>query len=780
MLLVAPLLAFGSLPPPGEVAWGPWYELRPFEHPPGAPSVAGELDLERELGLMRPGGPGPSLTRDFFGKKRIGIEWRESEARATAEDPLGDQVALDLARGLAPEMRENAVAYLYRTIDAPADQTSWVLLGSDDGMRLWLNGELLLDVPVARPLREGEERLLLPLRAGRNHLLVKVGNLGSAWGFQLIHDPERMIALRYEAEVAINRAIDRGVEYLLSTQYPDGSWNYMTHEYRNGQTALAVYTLLKSGLAPGSDPVQRGIRYLRSRLPRHTYSAACELMAFGATKDPGLHPDMAAIVELLVDWQMGGFSYPQGAVDLSNTQYAALGLRAAALAGLSVRSKVWSDLAEHVLSFQHADGGFGYQRESPPTGSMTAGGLTVLGACHEALAENDAMAGRVKRIEAALEAGVEWLRRRWSVRTNPQGDDRWVPYYLYGLERVGALLGTARIGPHDWYWDGAQVLLPLQGGSGEWSTAWGEAEPNTCFALLFLERATAAVSGVAQRTRARSYGADDPAAPVSLRAAGDTPLTVWISSFGEETLRAWAWPAERGGGLRVVRVEYLVGGEVVETVPGNPSRPPGLERWAAQLRFPAAGSYTLGARVVLTTAPPETREVVLETAPITVEIRDLVDEETIAYATDSTKNLLTDAAFTTGASSAADGHPPALAADDRLSTCWLSADQEGAAIWVLEMKRAVRADTVLVTQARPVARDPAHAARFTRIEVVVNRRAKSSIVVEATPDIARKTEIPLGRPEIIRHLEIRILELVPGEKLAHAAGFAEVELQLRR
>ena len=49
-----------------------------------------------------------------------------------------------------------------------------------------------------------------------------------------------------------------------------------------------------------------------------------------------LAPWMKELTETLLSTQRDGFSYPWGAVDLSNTQYGVLGLRAAALHDVKV------------------------------------------------------------------------------------------------------------------------------------------------------------------------------------------------------------------------------------------------------------------------------------------------------------------------------------------------------------------------------------------------------------------------------------------------------------
>ena len=90
-----------------------------------------------------------------------------------------------------------------------------------------------------------------------------------------------------------------------------------------------------------------------------------------------------------------------------------------------------------------------------------------------------------------MERGLFWLGKHFSVRTNP-GDRSYLLYYLYGLERVGRLTGRRLIGGHDWYREGAEVLLDEQDEiSGGWRGV-GNAESNplvaTSFALLFLSK----------------------------------------------------------------------------------------------------------------------------------------------------------------------------------------------------------------------------------------------------------------------------------------------------
>ena len=74
---------------------------------------------------------------------------------------------------------------------------------------------------------------------------------------------------------------------------------------------------------------------------------------------------------------------------------------------------------------------------------------------------------------------------RESKRSGGGGDHY---YYLYGLERAGMLYGTEKFGNHNWYNEGANFLLSKQGADGKWGN-----RKNTCFAILFLRKATRAL-----------------------------------------------------------------------------------------------------------------------------------------------------------------------------------------------------------------------------------------------------------------------------------------------
>ncbi|MEZ6101787.1 MAG: serine hydrolase [Pirellulaceae bacterium] len=78
---------------------------------------------------------------------------------------------------------EYAIAYAFATIQSPSEQTRLLSVGSDDGVRVWLNGELVHDNPTARALNKDDDVVAITLKEGDNRLLLKIANGIREWGF---------------------------------------------------------------------------------------------------------------------------------------------------------------------------------------------------------------------------------------------------------------------------------------------------------------------------------------------------------------------------------------------------------------------------------------------------------------------------------------------------------------------------------------------------------------------------------------------------------------------
>ncbi len=325
---------------------------------------------------------------------------------------------------------------------------------------------------------------------------------------------------------------------------------YMGH--RIGETALALHTLRSCGVPADDGAVTAGFAYMREAYRAQkkvdglqTYDIAFVVIALdtqknraeapGAKKAPprkGPPPvDDGPWLKEMTAWlvaaqgKTGGFGYTSPGYydnDLSNTQIALLALQSARRSGAEVPQEVFRRAMVHLLDAQESSGpscvrrdetwkpdpkgeprtvgardrarGWGYRPRTQGTGSMTAGGVSSLVICRSELSGSPGYDGKLDaRAEQGIWDGLAWLGVHFAVGENPGPKDApaAVPgkqyYWLYGLERAGVLSGIPWAGEHDWYREGATWLVDRQEPGGFWS---GNGLVETCFSLLFLQRAT--------------------------------------------------------------------------------------------------------------------------------------------------------------------------------------------------------------------------------------------------------------------------------------------------
>ncbi len=88
---------------------------------------------------------------------------------------------IDFAALIQPN--EEAVAYAYRRFDLEEAAEIEIGLGSNDGFKLWLNGNIILSKKTSRVAEPNQELITLPMRKGPNEVLIKIEQLGGGWGF---------------------------------------------------------------------------------------------------------------------------------------------------------------------------------------------------------------------------------------------------------------------------------------------------------------------------------------------------------------------------------------------------------------------------------------------------------------------------------------------------------------------------------------------------------------------------------------------------------------------
>ncbi len=204
-----------------------------------------------------------------------------------------------------------------------------------------------------------------------------------------------------------------------------------------------------------------------------------------------------------------------GEGDNSNSQYAALGLRSCHDAGVVLPADVVRRARQWWRDSIHAEperkgkpgvatgpgaasgepAGWCYGPRShghAAYGSMTAGAAGALTIYSYILGEK-------WKQDATILSALGWMAKNFSVTENP-GPPEWgegnakymLYYYLYAMERACILFGADSLGGHRWYAEGASAILQSQQADGSWNAGAGEANSTweTCFAILFLKRAT--------------------------------------------------------------------------------------------------------------------------------------------------------------------------------------------------------------------------------------------------------------------------------------------------
>lgn len=80
-------------------------------------------------------------------------------------------------------VKYNIAAYAFTSLDMPFSQKAILAIGSDDGVKVWLNGKLVHQNHILRAVTTDQDKIKIHLRKGRNTILVKVSQLGAEWGF---------------------------------------------------------------------------------------------------------------------------------------------------------------------------------------------------------------------------------------------------------------------------------------------------------------------------------------------------------------------------------------------------------------------------------------------------------------------------------------------------------------------------------------------------------------------------------------------------------------------
>ncbi|MDP6930625.1 MAG: hypothetical protein QF412_13090, partial [Planctomycetota bacterium] len=583
-----------------------------------------------------------------------------------------------------------------------------------------------------------------------------------------------------ELQPRINTAIDRGVESLLLAQNRDGSWGYVIDRYRNGATALALLALVEAGLDHQHPAIEAALEFLSAHDPDRVYSFGCQLLALGALGDTKHRTWARRLVSRFLDMesdgQEGGWAYPSGSVDISNTQFAALGFFGASQLGVEIPASTWRRMAagtiEHhqpvvqqipwedatrtgkreIAGFTYFKGGRSYE----PSGSMTTAGLCVL-ALAERLAGKKLGREVERKIERSKQRALGWLTENFSASTNP-GYPSTTYYYLYGLERVGAFLDIETFGGRPWYREGAHWLVGQQASDGGWKR-----HDQTCFALLFLTKATAPTTGPQISRKASSWVTSK--GDVRLHAVGRSAFSIWVEASPE---LAKEQP-------RVAEVHYFLDGAEIAVLPGRRDKVWGSDAYLLQHRFEQPGAHEFRAEVVVVDKAGKSRR--LESEGLSVQATRDPRVWMAKNLTSRGKNLLTVVKVSASSSSAQETHGADMAIDGREATPWLCAPEDAHPSLKVSLDKSVRADRLWLSPADSNLLAQGHHDQITGIEVVVNGRFKIEAKVSIEDPLLPITVL-LGKKLRISDVEIKITDRRPGSFSPGVVGFSEIRLQL--
>jgi len=137
--------------------------------------IIGPFDNANENGLetIYPPETGFELNQFYSGNKSQKVKW---ESYTNQESGY-----IDFTKIYHPS--ENGVAYASRNFEMDEKKSLKVGVGSNDGVRMWLNGKLVLDHKVLRKAEPNQEILTLPFKKGDNSVIIKIDQFGGGWGF---------------------------------------------------------------------------------------------------------------------------------------------------------------------------------------------------------------------------------------------------------------------------------------------------------------------------------------------------------------------------------------------------------------------------------------------------------------------------------------------------------------------------------------------------------------------------------------------------------------------
>lgn len=181
----ADLLAYLTTLTEGTQAVGAFRVLGPLDR---KGNLAAPLDPEKTIAA-------PNLAVEFAGVGGKKVTWDLVAAESAGQAPSIDTVKYDDAK----KMRNtNVVHYFLVYADSASDQEVGLLMGSDDGVKVWVNGEVVHTNDTTRALVAGQDKARAKLKTGRNVIVMKVTQGDGGGGASLGITSSGLVQLKTE------------------------------------------------------------------------------------------------------------------------------------------------------------------------------------------------------------------------------------------------------------------------------------------------------------------------------------------------------------------------------------------------------------------------------------------------------------------------------------------------------------------------------------------------------------------------------------------------------
>lgn len=516
---------------------------------PAKTVAAAVARVERVKGDVRAGIRRATEGLELAAGERLVTQDRESQAAVR----FSDSTQITLAGATEVDTAASGEVFLSRgTLDVEAK----------NGSRIFATFNATVDAGEARfTLEKKDDVTTLQVRQGT----VRFTNLVT--GRLLQAKPGQNVKAEGHPKVdqrKVDSAVARGVAFLRGC-------NLAGLKGGTDELELVLYTLLHGGVSDRDPEIQEMLKTMLALEPQKTYNTALRAMVLEKVDRVRYQEEIWKCAQYLLDNQAatGQWGYgtpttygpmpkrvPTGtatggrpkavdfsdktvrhrvavakkrdgaASDNSNSQYAALGLRACHDAGIDLPKDAIALARKWLLDCQAKEEagagkdsvatggiaapprGWSYTPDKLVYGSMTAGAIGSVCIYDYILDGEKSLSW--KR-DASVLSGIAWLAHHFSPTGNPNVDKAvgnsysLVPdgamyyYYLYAVERTGLLFGTEKFGAREWYPEGAAVLLKAQQADGSWppTDTHRKAVWDTCFSILFLRRATRPLMDVA-------------------------------------------------------------------------------------------------------------------------------------------------------------------------------------------------------------------------------------------------------------------------------------------